>query len=121
MTAHAQLVVRVSQPKIAGQKAVVPLDIKNEFSQKIKSARASIFLRDEKGKIVAQSTKWIIGGIENKPGLAPGATNAFFFVVTADKRLPATNLTATVNFIRVVLEGGKLANPTRDVRVEPQR
>jgi hypothetical protein len=37
-------------------------------------------------------------------------TNAFHFVVTADKPFTTTNLTAKVSFSRVVLEGGKLAD-----------
>jgi hypothetical protein len=113
-TARAQLVVTVSQPKIAGQKAVVPLQVKNDFSQKIESARASVFLLDERGKMVGQSTKWVIGGTKNQASLAPGATNSFFFVITSDKPL-GTNLTAKVNFNRVVLEGGKLGDPVKDV------
>ena len=115
ITAQAQLIVTVSQPKIAVQKAVIPLEMKNEFSQKIKSARAAVFLLDGQGKMVAQSSKWVIGGAPGKSGLAPGATNSFFFVLTAEKPWPGTNLTTKVNFSRVVLGDGKLADPAKDV------
>jgi hypothetical protein len=117
---QAQLLVTVSPAKIAGQKAVVPLQMKNEFSQKIESARASVFLLDEKGKMVAQSTKWVIGGTQDKPGLVPSATNSFFFVITSDKPLPKTNVTAKVNFSRVVLERGKLVDVTKDVQIQTE-
>jgi hypothetical protein len=116
--AHAQLVVTVSPPKITAQKAVVPLALKNNLSEKIESARAVVFLLDERGKIAGQVTRWVIGGSEDKPGLAPGATNAFHFVVTVDKPFTTTNLTAKVSFSRVVLEGGKLADAVKDVRIQ---
>ena len=114
---RAQLVVTVSPVKVAGQKAIVPLTMKNDFAEKIESARAVVFLLDEQGKMVAQSTRWVIGGSESKPGLASGATNAFHFVVASDKPFTTTNLTAKVSFSRVVLEGGKLADVTKDVNV----
>jgi hypothetical protein len=115
MTTQAQLIVNVLQPKVEGKKAVVSLQMKNEFSQKVESARASVFLLDEQGKMVAQSTKWVIGGTQDRPALASGATNSFFFVITSDKPFATTNLTTKVNFSRVVLEGGKLADATKDV------
>jgi len=114
---QAQLSVTVSPVKITGQKAVVPLALKNSLSEKIESARAAVFLLDEQGKMVSQTTKWVIGGREDKPGLAAGATNSFHFVITADKPFTSTNLTATITFSRVVLEGGKLADVTKEVTV----
>jgi len=118
LTCNAQLEITVSPLKIAGQKILVPLVMQNNFNQKIESARASVFLLDEKGKMVGQSTKWVIGGTPNRTGLAHGATNSFFFVITSDKPLATTNLTTKVNFNRVVLEGGKLGNPAKDVKIE---
>ena len=118
LTAPAQLSVTVLPVKITGQKAIVPLAMKNNFVEKVESARAVVFLLDEQGKMVGQSTKWAIGGSEDKPGLKAGATNAFNFVITADKPLTTTNLTAKVNFNRLVLEGGKLADISQNVHVE---
>src|SRR6266536_824058 len=109
MAAQAQLAVTVSRPKVVGQKAVVPLAMKNGLSDKIESARAVVFLLDEQGKMVGQSTRWVIGGTKDKPGLAAGATNAFHFVITSEKPFTNTNLAAKISFNRVVLEGGKLA------------
>jgi len=109
--AIAQMTVMVSPPKIAGQKAIVRLAVENHFSTKIESARAVVFLMDEKGKVMAQGTQWIIGGSRDKPALAIGATNVFHFVITADKPFTTTNLVPKVGINRVVLEGGKLANP----------
>jgi hypothetical protein len=115
--AVAQITVTVSPVKVTGQKAVVPLALKNNLSEKIESARAAVFLLDEQGKMVGQTAKWVIGGSESKSGLAAGATNAFHFVVTGDNPFTTTNLTAQVNFSRVVLEGGKLADVTKQVSV----
>jgi hypothetical protein len=75
--AQAQLAVTVSPVKVAGQKAVVPLAMKNNLAEKIESARAVCFLTDEEGKMVGQGTRWVIGGSQDKPGLAAGATNGF--------------------------------------------
>ncbi len=119
LIAQAQLAVTVSPPKVVGQKAVVPLAMKNNFGEKIESARAVVFLLDEQGKMVGQATRWVLGGSQAKPGLAAGATNAFHFVITSDKPFPTTNLTAKVSFSRVVLEGGKLADITKEVIVTP--
>jgi hypothetical protein len=115
--ASAQLMVSVALPKVAGQKAVVPLALRNSLAEKIESARAVVFLLDEQGKMVGQGTRWVIGGSSDKPGLAAGTTNAFYFVIATDKPFTTTNLTAKVTFSRVVLEGGKLADAAKDVSV----
>jgi hypothetical protein len=115
---RAQLDVSMSQVKVAGQKAIVPLAIKNNFAEKVESARAVVFLLDSRGKVIGQpTTRWVIGGSEKMPALAAGATNAFNFVVTADKPFPTTNLTAKISFSRVVLEGGRLVDIAKDVVV----
>jgi hypothetical protein len=121
VAAHAQLVVTVSSPNITGQKAVVPLEIKNGLGEKITSARAVVFLLDEQGKMVGQGTRWIIGGTPDLPGLAAGATNVFNFVITNDKPFSTTNLTTKVSFSRVVLEGGKLADVAKQVTIQPSK
>jgi hypothetical protein len=117
-TAQAQLTVTVSPTKLAGQKAIVQLAMKNNFGEKIESARAVCFLLDEQGKVVGQSTRWVIGGTKDKPALAPGKETTFNYVIQATKPFTSTNLTATVTFNRVLLEGGKLADPAKDVKME---
>lgn len=120
LSASAQLAVTVSPVKLAGQKAVVPLAMQNNLSERVESARAVCFLLDEQGKAIGQpTTRWVIGGSADKLGLAAGATNVFHFVVTADKPFSTTNLTAKVTFSRVVLEGGKLADVAKQVTVTP--
>ncbi len=111
VTAHAQLAVTVLPVKLTGQKAIVPLAMRNGFAERIESARAVCFILDDQGKMVGQATQWVIGGDRDKAGLATGATNAFNFVVAAVKPFTSTNLTAKVTFSRVVLEGGRLADP----------
>jgi hypothetical protein len=118
LMASAQLVVTVSPPKIAGSKAVVPLMMKNGFAEEVKSARAVVFLLDDQGKVVDQSTKWVIGGSPNKLGLAAGGTNAFFFVIQSPKPFTTTNLTGKVMFSRVTMEGGKILDVNRDVVIK---
>ena len=117
LLAAAQLAVTVSPPKVVGQKAVVPLAMKNDFTEKVESARAVVFLLDEQGKMVGQSTKWVIGGSQDKPGLVAGATSSFHFVIATRKWFTTTNLTANVTFIRVVLASGKLADIAKDVHL----
>jgi len=65
LLANAALVVTVDQPKISGSKAVVTLTMKNTLTEQIESARAAVFLLDEQGKMVGQSTKWVIGSGPN--------------------------------------------------------
>jgi len=91
---HAQLTVTVSPPKVIGQKAIVPLAFKNGLLEEVESARAVVFLLDERGKAAGQATHWVIGGGTGKAGLAPGATNAFHFVITTGQPFATTNLTA---------------------------
>ena len=116
--ASAQLAVNVSPVKATSSKAVVPLAMKNGFAEKIQTARAVCFLLDDQGKVVGHSTQWVIGAGREKSSLAPGATNAFNFVVAADKPLETMNLTAKVSFSRVVLEGGKLADVNKEVQIQ---
>jgi len=117
LTVRADLVVKVDEPKTVAQKTVIKVDLKNAFPEKIESARAAIFLLDEHGKIVGQSTKWVIGGTKANPGLDAGKEMTFNFVVQAQRPIVTTNLTSKITFSRVVLEGGKLADPTKQVRI----
>jgi hypothetical protein len=115
LLATAQLAVTVAPPKIAGQKAIVQLKMKNDFSDAVQSARAVCFLLDDQGKMVGQSTKWVIG--QKKTSLGPKGETTFNFVITSPQPFTTTNLTAKVSFSRVVLDGGKLADVTKEVSV----
>src|SRR5258705_7316304 len=116
LLANAQLAVMVSSPKVISQKAVVPLVLKNGLPEKVISARAVVFLLDEQGKMAGQAARWVIGGT-NTNGLPVGATNAFNFVVNANKPFTSTNLTPKVTFTEVVLEGGKQVDPAKNVEI----
>ena len=115
--AEAELVVKVSGPKTTGSKVLIKLELKNTFTEKIESARAVVFLLDEQGKMVGQSTKWVIGGTKERSTLEPDKKTTFNFVIPAEK-ISSTNLIAKVSFNRVVLEGGKLADVHKDVHIE---
>jgi hypothetical protein len=118
LTTQAQLAVTVSPPKITSQKVIVELKMKNSFVGKIESARAICFLLDEQGKMVGESTKWVIGGTKNRPALEPKNETSFNFVITSSQPFTTTNLTAKVSFSRVVLVGEKLADPKADVQIQ---
>lgn len=60
-------------------------------------------------------TRWIVGGTKDKPALEPDANITYNFVVQANK--PFTRTQIVVN--RVVLQGGRLADTTKDVTVQP--
>jgi hypothetical protein len=117
--AVAQLSVNVSPPQIVGQKAVVKLAMTNNLPDKVESARAVVFLLDEQGQMVGQSTKWVIGGTKNQPALEPKNETAFNFVITSAQPFTTTNLTARVVFSRVVLAGGKPVDVNKDVQIRP--
>jgi hypothetical protein len=115
LTAQAQLVVTVLPPKITGQKAVVPLALKNNFTNAVQSARAVCFLLDDHGKMIGQSTKWVIG--QNKISLEPKAGTTFNFVITSPQPWATTNLTTKVSFNRVILAGGQEADVSKSVQI----
>ena len=115
--AQAQLAVTVSPPQVVGQKAVVKLAMKNSLADKVESARAVVFLLDDQGKMVGQSTRWVIGGTKDRPPLSPKAETTFNFVITSPQPFTTTNLTANVSFSRVLFGGGKPANVRQEVIV----
>ncbi|HVU09422.1 MAG TPA: hypothetical protein VHG89_12845 [Verrucomicrobiae bacterium] len=108
----AALVVQVAPPKNTGSKIIVKLNLQNTYSEKIQSVRAVIFLLNDQGKVVGQSTSWIIGGGKNKPSLDSNAKTTYNFVVTTDKPFTKTKLIIT----RMILDGGKLAS-LKDVQI----
>lgn len=112
IAAPAALVVQVAPPKTTGSKVIVKLDLQNTYSENIESVRAVIFLIDDQGKVVGQSTSWIIGGSKDKPVLAPAAKTIYNFVVPTDKPFTKTKLIVT----RIVLDGGKMAS-LNDVQI----
>jgi len=109
----AALVVQVDPPKTTGSKVIVKLDLQNTYTNKIQSVRAAAFLLNDQGKVVGQSTSWIIGGGKDKPPLESNAKTTYNFVVTTDK--PFTKAKLLVE--RIVLENGKLANALKDVQI----
>jgi hypothetical protein len=117
LTAHAQLAVTVSPPKITGQKAIVPLAITNNLAEPVESARAVCFLLDHSGKMIGQSAKWVVGDTKDRPALPSKAGTTYNFVITSPQPFTTTNLTAKVSFSRVVLDGGKLADVQKNVSV----
>jgi hypothetical protein len=118
VAANGQLLVAVSSPRVTGNTVVISLAMKNGLPEIVESARAAVFLLDDQGKMLNQATRWVIGGDALKTGLPAGGTNTFNFVMTSAKPITSTNLTAKVTFSRIVLEGGKLADPIKSVKIE---
>jgi hypothetical protein len=117
-TAQAQLTVIVSPVKVTGQKAVVKLEMKNNFTNKIESARAVCFLLDDQGRMVGQATRWVIGGTKARPALEPKKEATFNFIITTPQAFSSTNLTAKVSFNRLLLADNKLADPHTIVQIQ---
>lgn len=111
----AALDVVVDKPNVTETKAVVRLEIANHLGQMVESVRASAFLIDPGGKMVAQASRWIVGG-NGTGGLDPGKTNIYHFVISAGRNLP-TNITAKITVGRLVLEGGQPGEVGKDVVV----
>jgi hypothetical protein len=116
-TAHALLAIKVAEPKTYGQKAILKMELHNTFTNAIESARAVVFLLDDKGKVVGQETRWIVGGTKDRPSLAQNATSTFNFVVQSSQPFASTKITVT----RMVLEGGKLVDVNKDVQISLAR
>ena len=116
--ASAQLAVTVEPPKVVGQKAIVQIAMTNNLADAVQSARAICFLLDKEGKMIGQSTKWVIGGAKDRPALMPEMATTFDFVMTNPQAITTTNLVAKVSFNRVVLAGGRPAIPDKTVIIQ---
>ena len=53
--------MKVEDTKQVGTRVVVKLTLKNTFKERIESARATLFLLNDGGKVVGQATHWVIG------------------------------------------------------------
>jgi hypothetical protein len=111
--ASAALVVQVAPPRTAGSKIIVKLNLQNTYSEKIQSVRAVVFLLNDQGKVVGQSTSWIIGGSKDKPSLESNAKTTYNFIIATDKPFTKTKLIVE----RILLANGKLANALKETQI----
>ena len=118
MSVRADLLVTTGPVKVFGEKAVVKLDMRNTFKQKVESARAVVFVTDPEGKVVGHAVRWVITGQKNLPALPPGGTNNFNFVIPLTGSVATTNLAAKVQFVRVVLDHGRIVKIPTEVTVQ---
>jgi hypothetical protein len=109
----AKLLVKVSDAKTAANKTLAKLTLKNSFTNKVESARATIFLLNDQDKVVGQASQWVIGGTKDKAPLAPSASTTYGFVIPSDKPFTKTKLI----FNRIVLEGGKQVDPVKNAEI----
>jgi hypothetical protein len=119
--AQAELNVTITSPRITGSKTLVKVETVNGFAEQVESARAVCFLLDEHGKMVGQSTQWVIGSLQTannreRAPLEPGKTNVFHFVIPIEN-LTTTNLSARLQFNRVLLQGGKSVDVRSQIKV----
>jgi hypothetical protein len=113
-SAHAELIIKTSEPKTYGQKTIIKMELHNTFTNIIESARAVVFLSDEKGKVVGRETRWIIGGTKDRPPLAPDGKAIFNFVVQHEKPFTKSKVIVT----KLTVENGGLTDLGKDVRIE---
>lgn len=114
ISVHAALELTVGKPKTYTKLTVIKMDLHNSFTDQIKSAEAVVFLMSDKGKVVGQKSRWILGGPERRPSLAPDSSTTFFFVVSNAQSFATTKVLVT----RIVFENGKLGNILRDVKIQ---
>src|SRR2546422_857257 len=93
--ARASLSVKVDDPKSAEGKTTIKVTMVNTYTNTVESARAALFLVDEKGKVVGQKAEWVIGGTKDKPPLPPQGTATYYFNVPTDKPFQKANLIFT--------------------------
>ena len=115
---QADLLVTSEPVEVLGQKAIVKMDMRNTFKRKVESARAAVFVMDPHGKVVGHAVQWVITGRKGLPALPPGGTNNFNFVIPLTEPVGTANLSTKVQFVRVVLDHGRLANIPTEVTVE---
>jgi len=92
----------------------VKLSMRNTYTNGVQSARAAVFLLDEKGKIVGQRAEWVIGGTKDKPVLAPESSTTFYLVVPSEKPFKKAKLT----FVRIILEDGRVIEAGKGYKIE---
>lgn len=114
MNSHAGVVVKTSVSKKAKDKVDVMLQMKNTFGEPITSARATVFLIGDEGKVVGQTTKWVIGAAPGGPALRQSASTTYHVVFSNSKPFSSTKII----FNKIVLQSGQLGNPSQDVVIE---
>ena len=112
---EAQLLVRYELPQITGDLAVVRISLQNKSKEDVEAARAVAFLINSEGKIIGQSTRWVIGG-DVTTILHADTTNFFSFVIPVEEKA-GTNFSTRITFTRLVFAGGRVANPGKETIV----
>lgn len=118
----AELAIQVGDLKQGGQKCLIPVEFKNNYKEKVKGARAQAFVIDAQGKVIGRSVKWAIGGYEKRPGLEPGKTAKFHFVIEAKRvysKEELEKLQPRVSVTRIVFADGRTETPRRTAAAKP--
>ena len=121
VTARDESTLNVATPETHRDKVLVKMEMENRFTNAVQSARAEVFVPEGKHKVVGRSSRLVTGGILRKPGrpsppLAPIWNERFNFIVGPLKPLTSTNLAAKVTFSQTILQGGKLASPSKSMQ-----
>lgn len=110
-SSKADIVIKVGKPITSGSTTRIELEMENTFDEVIESARATVFLIDQQGKITGKAARWVIGGTKEKPNLAPGKKTTFQFVLLNGGPF----ITSRITFSRIVFEGGRVVDMSKSL------
>lgn len=114
LSLHGNLEVSVTEQLSAGNKGLVKLKMKNQFSQGVKGARAWVFLMDDNGKVVGNKAQWLVGGTEENlkkdpQGLEVGEELEASMVIDTQKPFTKTKVTLS----KLILSDGNSVDPRK--------
>lgn len=101
---NAELQATIAKTQRTGDKAVITITLKNTFSEPINSARATVFLIGEAGKVAGYRSAWVIGGSKERKPLGADKSAKYNFVITTKKAFKRPLL--KIN--RIILASGRL-------------
>jgi hypothetical protein len=112
LTSHASLSVKADEQLSSDTK--IRLVMVNTYTNTIQSARVALFFVDEKGSVVGQDTRWVIGGTKDRPPLPSQGTATYFVTIPTDKPFQKVDVIVT----RIVLEGGQIIDAGNGFKLE---
>ena len=112
---QGQLIAKVRSITRTPGKVVVKIELQNQLSSPVESARAYLFLLDEKGKVQGRKSEWVINATRRPGPLGAGEKRLWHFVLN---RADAEFQRVQFGFSRLILEGGRVVDAKSNSRVE---